>query len=194
MAKYVSDSNLQKVLQSTKKYVDDKFVDTVITNSLSISRKADTTIGQYSVALGFDNTASGNYSFAEGRNNTASSNQSHAEGYGSTASGINSHAEGKGTIASSDCQHVEGMYNISDTNSTYVHIVGNGESGNARSNAHTLDWSGNAWYAGKVTAGAAPTEDNDLTTKKYVDDQIVIVDTDLNDAMVNIFGAEYSIL
>lgn len=32
----------------------------------------------------------------------------------------------------------------------YAHIVGNGGSPHARSNAHTLDWDGNAWYAGSV--------------------------------------------
>ena len=32
----------------------------------------------------------------------------------------------------------------------YAHIVGNGGSAHARSNAHTLDWDGNAWYAGSV--------------------------------------------
>ena len=32
----------------------------------------------------------------------------------------------------------------------YAHVVGNGFSNKARSNAHTLDWEGNAWYAGSV--------------------------------------------
>ncbi len=31
--------------------------------------------------------------------------------------------------------------------------MGNGRADNARSNAHTLDWQGNAWYAGQVTVG-----------------------------------------
>lgn len=35
----------------------------------------------------------------------------------------------------------------------YVEIVGNGSS-SARSNARTLDWEGNAWYAGDVSVGA----------------------------------------
>ena len=38
----------------------------------------------------------------------------------------------------------------------YLHIAGNGTSspdtGDIRSNAHTLDWNGNAWYAGGITA------------------------------------------
>ena len=34
-------------------------------------------------------------------------------------------------------------------------IVGNGtgSSTSARSNAHTIDWNGNAWYAGSITVG-----------------------------------------
>ena len=32
----------------------------------------------------------------------------------------------------------------------YVHIIGNGGGEDARSNAHTLDWDGNAWYQGDV--------------------------------------------
>ena len=67
---------------------------------------------------------------------------------------------------------MQGQYNIEDTENKYAHIVGNGEDDSVRSNAHTLDWKGNAWYAGKVTAGAAPVEDMDLTTKKYVDDKV----------------------
>lgn len=68
------------------------------------------------------------------------------------AKGVNSHAEGFGTIATRDASHVEGQYNIEDTENKYLHIVGNGESDANRSNAHTLDWHGNAWYAGSITA------------------------------------------
>ena len=32
----------------------------------------------------------------------------------------------------------------------YAHVVGNGTSATARSNAHTLDWDGNAWFAGGI--------------------------------------------
>lgn len=69
------------------------------------------------------------------------------------ASGAMSHAEGSHTIAASDNQHVQGKYNIEDAENTYAHIIGNGDK-IARSNAHTLDWSGNAWYAGTMTAQA----------------------------------------
>ena len=103
-------------------------------------------------AEGSCTTASGSQSHAEGGGTTASGSQSHAEGNNTTASGVNAHAEGVSTKASGDNQHVQGKYNIEDTESTYAHIVGNGASGTERSNAHTLDWEGNAWYAGEVQA------------------------------------------
>ena len=74
----------------------------------------------------------------------------HAEGYESQAIGNISHAEGIGTVAAGLWQHAEGAYNIADTENKYAHIVGNGGANAKRSNAHTLDWDGNAWYAGYV--------------------------------------------
>ena len=117
-------------------------------------------------------TASGLYSHAEGFNTTASGDYSHTEGRFTEASGTGSHTEGDSTKASSDYQHVQGKYNIEDTENKYAHIVGNGTSDGARSNAHTLDWQGNGWYSGKLSQEGTPTEDKDLTTKKYVDDSI----------------------
>ena len=101
----------------------------------------------------------------------------HAEGNTTFASGLGAHAEGSNTIASSQYQHVQGKYNIEDANSTYADIVGNGTADNARSNAYTLDWNGNGWFAGKVSAGtidtpASVTNANDLTTKQYVDNAL----------------------
>ena len=75
-----------------------------------------------------------------------------AEGYDVIASGEYSHAEGCNTIASGNYQHAQVKYNIEDSVSTYAHIVGKGTEDGLRSNAHTLDWDGNAWYAGSVTA------------------------------------------
>lgn len=128
-----------------------------------------TASGENSHAEGKYTTAYGTSSHAEGDSTTASAYGSHAEGNYTTASGDNSHAEGASTIASSQNQHVQGKYNIEDANNKYAHIVGNGEDGK-NSNAHTLDWEGNAWFAGKLTQEGTPTEGKDLTTKKYVDD------------------------
>lgn len=138
--------------------------------------------GEASHAEGYDTTASGNQSHAEGRSTLASGNSSHAEGKESKATGycahaeglntlaqgLSSHAEGIETIALTEAQHVQGRYNIEDTADTYAHIVGNGTEEDGPSNAHTLDWHGNAWYAGVVTAGADPTNDMDLVTKQYL--------------------------
>ena len=114
-----------------------------------------TASGYASHAEGSGTIASDYNSHAEGDGTTASGYASHAEGRDTTASGDRSHAEGEGTIASSDRQHVEGKYNVADANGTYAHIVGNGTSDSNRSNAHTVDWSGNAWYAGNVSADGA---------------------------------------
>lgn len=123
-------------------------------------------------AEGSSTTASGDFSHAEGNTTIASGDNSHAEGDSTTASGSNSHAEGFYTKASSECQHVQGKFNIEDTANKYAHIVGNGKYDNTRSNAHTLDWNGNAWFAGKLSQEGTPTEDKDLVTKKYVADKI----------------------
>lgn len=110
-------------------------------------------------AEGTNTVASGGCSHVEGMSSTASGNYSHAEGYTTTASGYCSHAEGYWTKALSGYQHVQGKYNVLDSTSTYAHIVGNGTATNKRSNAHTLDWKGNAWFAGKVYVGGTSQDD-----------------------------------
>lgn len=117
------------------------------------------------------NVASGNNSHAEGHNTGAYGICSHAEGSGTMASGNYSHSEGLFTRAMSENQHVQGKYNILDTKSKYAHIVGNGTS-SKRSNAHTLDWSGNAWFAGNVYVGG--TGQDDETAKKLTTEDDVI--------------------
>ena len=103
-------------------------------------------------AEGFNTEASGELSHAEGNCTKAVGDDSHAEGASTIASGTNSHAEGNGTIAKGRDQHVEGKFNIEDASNKYLHIAGNGYNGKYRSNAYTLDWNGNAWYAGHVEA------------------------------------------
>ena len=141
-----------------------------------------TASGDSSHAEGDGTTASGNGSHAEGYLTTASGDSSHAEGHDTTASGNGSHAEGYETKASSEYQHVQGKGNIEDSSGTYAHIVGNGTSF-ARSNAHTLDWSGNAWYAGTVEGKAlilpSSTENSTKKFKITVDDSGAITTTEV---------------
>lgn len=120
--------------------------------------------GDGSHAEGGGTTASGPESHAEGNNTTASGEVSHVEGNNTKAVGNASHAEGRGTIANGDSSHAQGRYNIEDTGAEYAHIVGNGEYSTAddkRSNAHTLDWSGNAWFAGDVYTGSTSGTNKD---------------------------------
>lgn len=134
---------------------------------------SSTASGHYSHAEGDTTTASGNSSHAEGFKTTASGYHSHAEGEGTIASGTDSHAEGAKTIANGNYQHVQGKFNIEDNENKYAHIVGNGTS-TARSNGHTLDWDGNAWFKGNVSIDGTPTNDNELVTKKYVDEKSIL--------------------
>lgn len=106
--------------------------------------------GDYSHAEGDHTQASGDYSHAEGCYTESSGLNSHAEGLDAVASGDQSHAEGEGTEAAGDNQHVSGKYNIVDNNNDYAEIIGNGADDNNRSNARTLDWSGNETIAGDL--------------------------------------------
>lgn len=148
------------------------------TGSFSLNRKKETDVGNYSFAEGVNGTASGSCSHAEGHMTTASGGYSHAEGFQTTASGGSSHAEGSNAIASGEishaegahtiaakgyshaeglftsadcnCQHVQGKY--SEPDSDKAHIIGGGTSQVSRKNIHTVDWDGNAIYAGTMTA------------------------------------------
>ena len=82
--------------------------DTVLDTTLSIGRKANTTVGNKSIALGNSVTASGDFSAAFGWASTAEKDASFAEGYGTIARGKYSHAEGANTIAWVGASHAEG--------------------------------------------------------------------------------------
>lgn len=140
--------------------------------------------GGYSHAEGSASEASGDNAHAEGYETTASSDNSHSEGWGTTASGMNahaegvdtvasgnqSHAEGEGTIANHAAQSVSGTYNVADPSQAaatakgnYAEIVGNGTADNARSNARTLDWSGNEELAGDLTIKKGATGEKKIS-------------------------------
>lgn len=122
--------------------------------------------------------AYGDYSIVEGAA-TASGNYSHGEG-SANAQGDYSHAEGFNTVANHKSQHVSGEFNVEDPNTgtkssrgNYVEIVGNGTGNSTRSNARTLDWSGNEWIAGTLKVGGTGYTDSnakEIATKDYVDE------------------------
>lgn len=100
--------------------VSDKMdkVDPTGSGSLSINRKANTTIGASSVAIGLYCEASGDISYAEGCDTVANTEGSHAEGDNTIAgsatidnieyTGEYAHAEGSFTLAVGDHSHAEG--------------------------------------------------------------------------------------
>lgn len=178
-----TDSGNKKVESGPKNLLDGNAIGSARTIGAKDSEGQP--LGEYTWAEGKDTIASGNKSHAEGDNTNASGESSHAEGYHTKALGYYSHAEGAYTEvsgsyshaegyqikASGHFQHVQGKYNIEDT--TSAHIVGNG-SISVRSNAHTLDWQGNAWFAGDVYTGSTSGTNKDagskvLATKEYVD-------------------------
>ena len=119
----------------------------------------------YSHAEGWGTEANELYSHAEGYNTKANGGSSHAEGYSTKANGSYSHAGGSDTTANGYAQTVIGRYNIISpssaqstydaTVSPYAFIIGNGTgSSNAnRSNALTVDWSGNLRIKGNIYVG-----------------------------------------
>ena len=116
--------------------------DTVASGSRSHAEGQGTKASaSYSHAEGFLSSAITSSSHAEGDNAVASGNSSHAEGYKTTASGAQSHAAGRFTCAAGTAQTVVGKYNIADTTSLF--IVGNGTANDARSNAMSVDSTGN---------------------------------------------------
>ena len=134
----------------------------------------------YSHAEGYKTTANAPYSHAEGMETVASNPSCHAEGSGTTASGNCSHAENTGCIASGSNSHAEGYHTIARGEHSHASgshtiagmevfalgrynkkaedvalVVGNGwgnDSHEYRSDALTLDYSGNLHISGKLTA------------------------------------------
>lgn len=110
-----------------------------------------------------------------------------AMGEGSFAHGMSSMAMSKysaamnGSIAGAEYQFTCGYNNKVDMAGKYLHIVGNGKNG--RSNAYTLDWSGNGWFAGTVEGTAmilkSSTEGSTKRFKITVDDSGLISATEI---------------
>lgn len=95
---------------------------------------------------------------SEGEMTLASAQGAHAQGIRTMAAGRDSFATGRSTIARGVDEFVHGRYNVKPSQSEdfagdkYEEVVGNGTGEDTRSNARTLDWAGNEWLAGKLTA------------------------------------------
>ena len=131
-------------------------------------------------------TASGQASHAEGYGCEASGKASHAEGYYCTASGQYSHAEGYFCTAQGENQRVQGKFNIASgtsdsiVDSDYSHIVGNGTSDSAPSNAYTLTWSGVPWYQGRPQFGGTAMDNGSQTVMANGDKEVILASSTAN--------------
>ena len=164
----------------------------------------------YSHAEGYKTTANAPYSHAEGSNTVASNLSCHAEGSETTASGNCSHAENTGCIASGSNSHAEGYYTKATGEHSHASgnhtiagwevfalgmynkkaedvalVVGNGwgnDSYEYRSDALTLDYSGNLHISGKFTADGGvgyviPTATADTLGGVMIGDNINVSDS-----------------
>ncbi len=89
---------------------------------------------------------------------------------------------------------VFGMNHVANHENQYLEIVGNGLDAEHPRNARTLDIAGNEVLAGRLTVGAQPEGDNDVATKKYVDDNAgdelpAVTATDNGDVLTVVEGA-----
>ena len=133
------------------------------------------------------NVASGSASLATGISTTASGLNSLSANDNTIAKGDNSAAFGQSTYAGGKNQFVIGHMNIKDDKNKYAFIVGNSDKNilddQYRSNAHTIDWSGNAWFAGTVEGTAiivkSSTPDSTKKFKITVDDSGAITATEV---------------
>nr|DAH89575.1 MAG TPA: YadA-like protein [Caudoviricetes sp.] len=191
----------------------DRYDDSGELITLTSQEKAETH-GDMSLVIGEQGIASGNnsvamaYAVASGLYAVALPN-SYASGMGSFAGiggsslGEDSVAMGRScnsmksfsttfgynTIANIENEFVIGKYNQFLSNDNYAFVIGNGQSKKVRSNAYTVDWDGNAYYAGNVHASSfnghtiesdipADAKFTDTDTWRPVVDNLTSDDTD----------------
>lgn len=135
------------------------------------------------------NSAPFKYAHAEGEGTWALGRCAHAEGYYTRAIYPASHASGLFTVAGATGQVVQGRANDDDLINleNYAHIVGNGIVNYAKdsdtyvadkkSNAYTLDWNGNGWYAGNLLLGSGKSIYINCATPENMNYRVPIIYT-----------------
>lgn len=154
---------------------------------------------------GYKNIGNGNGAHAEGYNNIINNSlggsANHVEGLDNTIDDGDasfaqaSHVGGIGNICKgASAQTIIGKYNIIDKGDydkrygTYAHIVGNGTSDTDRSNAYTLDWDGNAVFAGDIKDGKGNILDN---TQKQADKAYALAEKKVSGISNSIITGSY---
>lgn len=145
------------------------------------------TYGSDSLAFGSDCESNGHRSIAGGTFSKANGRSSIAIGEGNEANFTGSAAFGNETVANGPYQFVIGRANIINnpyrannliTDKEYAFIIGNGDS-STRSNAFTVDWSGNTFPSGNIEL-KVPTIDRDNPSSSIYDSAhgILLLDKD----------------
>lgn len=150
--------------QEIKNYIDSLFENLQVKSLMNGTRMLGSETGENSFISGTNNAANAPHSVAMGSNNEVKLDANSAV------------ALGDNTIAYSPYQLVHGKYNELDANNIHAHIIGGGTDENNRRNIYTLDWEGNATFAGKVSFAEStnPTSGNDLISLDYLNSQIAI--------------------
>lgn len=152
----------------------------------------DGLLGTHAMTSGTNTSATGDNSHAEGKGTVAGGDMQHASGgfnLTSTEETIDDSVQqemvrimlqraiaGTGEETIIDVQNAEKVVQ-SYNNGVYAHVVGNGVSrlkDDYRSNAYTLDWSGNGWFAGDVYVGSTSGTHKDEGSKKLVTEDEVM--------------------
>ena len=89
--------------------------------TINVGRKAGTDVGQYSIVIGHNSSATKQGAVAEGMDNTASGIYSHAEGMVTTASGYCSHSEGMWSTADGEYAHAGGKHSNAIGYASFAH-------------------------------------------------------------------------
>lgn len=135
------------------------------TGSFAHAEGSRTTAGSASHSEGQRVYVTGSVSHGEGDNNFVNSGRSHVQGTGhivdvsqndTSVLGVYSLGTTEtGKTISVTPKNEDGSDSGAPTSRTlgkYAEVVGNGDSDTQRSNARTLDWSGNEWLSGNITA------------------------------------------
>ena len=164
----LQDTTARGDIQSITSDLSDKMdkVNPTGSGALSINRKQNTTVGDFSTALGLNNEASGYGATAVGIGNEATGYGATAEGYETEASGTYSHAEGDHSQASGDYSHAEGNY--TESSGDYSHAEGYGtESSGLNSHSEGLDSIASGDQSHTEGEGTEAASDNQHVSGKY---------------------------
>ena len=181
-------------------YDDFFYVGTVISNSPYINNYKNNitfqntvlTFGRSKSTNFWDVYSRGNMSTILGHYNLAVGRYSFSGGLECESEGVASFVYGTGLYSDNHNQTVIGKYNQHHLNKSITFtedniqniqssafIIGNGTSDTDRSNAFTVDWDGNTWAAGSITATGSVngTDFNGFTINKSVPSDAKFTDT-----------------